>query len=95
MFAEGRSNVEDEHQQLHGQLDRCRLEFPSSSVVERCSEWRDAPVMLLLYELFQAELKTITTVGDATVGLKLWLISWVHAHLAKLFVTASITRSDL
>ncbi|KAJ4435347.1 hypothetical protein ANN_17960 [Periplaneta americana] len=50
--------------------------------------------MLLLYALFQAELKTITTVRDATVRLKLWLMSWVHAHLAKLFVTADITRSD-
>ncbi|KAJ4435382.1 hypothetical protein ANN_17996 [Periplaneta americana] len=31
--------------------------------------------------------------SNATVRLKLWLMSWVHAHLAKLFVTANITRS--
>ncbi|KAJ4452294.1 hypothetical protein ANN_03814 [Periplaneta americana] len=54
---------------------------------------RENPGKNLNQALFQSELKTITTVSDATVRLKLWLMSWVHAHLAKLFVTADITRS--
>ncbi|KAJ4448130.1 hypothetical protein ANN_10142 [Periplaneta americana] len=62
------------------------------------SEWRDALKMggnVAPVRAVPGRTQDNNYCGDATVRWKLWLMSWVHAHLAKLFVTAGITRSGL